>query len=781
MDAFRQQKLSKAEWVSIEKSVDEKEKVILKLIKNGLHENGKIFMFNTIGTIVNLDHSEKDYYIYIHLLKEMVDPIIEEYKLATIQLVIPKKKLNGADTIRLTNQKKKLTDNIETTIIQLIAQFLKDTKKKKGFYLYNICYLMKNYTINKHLEPFVKWIIDTNINSIDIVWFLENTDTYIELNNIFNYAPIELYDHQKEVFNIFKVSPPNPTLVCLRTPTNSGKTQTPIGLCSSYKVIFMCASRHIGIKLAKDAINAGVKVGFALGCSTADDVRLHFSAVNSYTTVKNKKRPDHTDGTKLELIICDIQSYEVAMLYMLSFFQQNNIILVIDEPTITMDYTSHELHSSISNIWKINVIQHIVLSSATLPNENDLAPMIEKFKHKFENGIVHYIETSDETTNITLLDETGNVIMPHTTFTTYDEIIRFIDVHGKSHMKYMSVVECSIFILYVGRVVFKSANIQEMYNSYFGTIDKINSLSIRKYYYELIKQINPSEYQSIIKGYLAYRGSSQFDVGVDITSKHSYTLTYGPTIFLCKNIQEWTNYFIKTSGIHFSVYDELEKLISYNNTLMDKITKKQKLLEDKTAKDAENENKIKEQRFDPEIKRLIGEIDTLERAYKPLKLNNNDIPNTREHFMRWNSTKYENSCVFTSNISDEYVRKIMNLTLDTKYKILMLMGIGIFNPEEDMGDYNDIMKELAEQKYLMCIIASSDYIYGTNYQFCHAYLTEDMTDMMTQEKIIQAIGRVGRKEKNKKFTFRFKNNKMIEKLYIKQNTIESDNMNRLFF
>lgn len=775
MDAFRQQKLSKAEWVSIEKSVDEKEKLILKLIKNGLHENGKLFMFNTIGTIVNLDHAEKDYYIYIHLLKEMVDPIIKAYDLAKIELVVPKKKLTTADTIRLTNQKKKLTDNIETNIILLIAQFLKDTKNKKGFYLYNICYLVRTYVINKHLEPFVKWFIAKYIDTIDIAAFLENTDTYIELNSIFDYAPIELYDHQKEVFNIFKIPPPNPTLVCLRTPTNSGKTQTPIGLCSTYKVIFMCASRHIGIKLAKDAINAGVKVGFALGCTTADDVRLHFSAVNSYTTIKNKKRPDHTDGIKLELIICDMQSYEIAMLYMLSFFEQNNIILVIDEPTITMDYATHELHTSISNIWKVNVIKHIVLSSATLPNEADLAPMIEKFKHKFENGVVHYIETSDETTNITLLDEAGNVIMPHTTFATYDEIIQFIDLHGKSHMKYMSVVECAIFILYIGRTT------QERCNAHFGTIDKINPLSIRKYYYELIKQINPPDYPSIIKGYLAYRCSAQFDVGVDITSKHSYTLTYGPTIFLCKNIQEWADYFIKTSGIHFSVYDELEKLISYNNTLMDKISKKQKLLEDKTAKDAANENKIKEQRFDPEIKRLIGEIETLERAYKPLKLNNIDIPNTREHFTRWNSTKYESSCAFTSNISDEYVRKIMNLTLDTKYKILMLMGIGIFNPDEDMGDYNDIMKELAEQKYLMCIIASSDYIYGTNYQFCHAYLTEDMTEMMTQEKIIQAIGRVGRKEKNKKFTFRFKNNKMIEKLYIKQNTIESDNMNRLYF
>ena len=128
MDAFRQQKLSKAEWISVEKSVDDKEKLILKLIKNGLHENGKIFMFDTIGTIVNLDHAEKDYYIYIHLLQEMTDPIIKTYDLQPIKIVVPKKKLNTADTIRLTNQKKKLTDNIETTIIQLLAQFLKDTK-----------------------------------------------------------------------------------------------------------------------------------------------------------------------------------------------------------------------------------------------------------------------------------------------------------------------------------------------------------------------------------------------------------------------------------------------------------------------------------------------------------------------------------------------------------------------------------------------------------------------------------------------------------------------------
>ena len=48
---------------------------------------------------------------------------------------------------------------------------------------------------------------------------------------------------------------------------------------------------------------------------------------------------------------------------------------------------------------------------------------------------------------------------------------------------------------------------------------------------------------------------------------------------------------------------------------------------------------------------------------------------------------------------------------------LLLMGIGVFIHENK--EYMDIMKKLAEEQKLYLIIASSDYIYGTNYQFCH--------------------------------------------------------------
>ena len=39
------------------------------------------------------------------------------------------------------------------------------------------------------------------------------------------------------------------------------------------------------------------------------------------------------------------------------------------------------------------------------------------------------------------------------------------------------------------------------------------------------------------------------------------------------------------------------------------------------------------------------------------------------------------------------------------------------------------MKELAVKQHLYLIIASSDYIYGTNYNFCHGYIAKDLQDI----------------------------------------------------
>jgi hypothetical protein len=614
---------------------------------------------------------------------------------------------------------------------------------------------------------------------MNVITFLENTGKYIENNSIFDYKPLELYEHQKQIYKCVKV--PSPKLIFYRAPTSSGKTLTPLGLCEENKVIFICASRHIGINLAKSAVNVGRKVGFAFGCTTTEDVRLHYFSVKTFITERGRKRPDHSDGANLEMIICDVQSYEIAMLYMLSFFEKSKIILFWDEPTISMNYESHELHKHIVNIWEFNQIENIILSSATLPNQGELGIIISKFKAKY-NGIVEYIETQDENTNITLLAPDGNIIMPHDIFNNdYEGFKTFVSNHGYSHSKYLSIVECSDFLLYIYRNVFNT-NIGDDI-----TIQGITNNSIRDLYYKTCQRIKSSEWDFILSTYKSHKRSNKFNLGDEITTKYSHTLTYGPTIYLCENLDKWINYFVENSGIHQAVFKELEKNIDYNNEIIDKVVKKKKILEDRTIKDEQNENKMKDQRFDPITKQLIEEIEGLEGTFKDIQLNPLYIPNTRPHYDKWANTKvkYENSNVFTSDVDESCVRKIMNLSIDTNYKILLLMGIGIFSSNMDelkdkVDDYNDIMKELADQKKLVFMIAGSEYINGTNFQFDHGYLADDIINI-NQETIIQAIGRVGRKEKNKTFTFRFRDSTVIKSLFIKENHTESINLNKLFF
>ena len=107
------------------------------------------------------------------------------------------------------------------------------------------------------------------------------------------------------------------------------------------------------------------------------------------------------------------------------------------------------------------------------------------------------------------------------------------------------------------------------------------------------------------------------------------------------------------------------------------------------------------------------------------------------------------------------------------------MGIGTFDSSSNV-QYLEIMKTLAYEQKLFIIIASTDYIYGTNYMFSHGYIGKDLTQM-TQQKIIQAMGRIGRNKVQQDYTVRFRDNAMIDRLFNKCDyNLEAVNMNKLF-
>ena len=158
------------------------------------------------------------------------------------------------------------------------------------------------------------------------------------------------------------------------------------------------------------------------------------------------------------------------------------------------------------------------------------------------------------------------------------------------------------------------------------------------------------------------------------------------------------------------------------------------------------------------------------------------IPNRASHFSKWapHNLEFTKSKVFTCSMDEEIVEKIMLLeNVEPIWKLLLLMGIGALKLENDPM-YNEIMKELAQKQQLYLIIASSDYIYGTNYQFCHSYIGKDLENM-SQEKLIQALGRVGRQNVQHNYTIRFRNNDILQKLFLHDTECcEVKNMNKLF-
>jgi hypothetical protein len=177
---------------------------------------------------------------------------------------------------------------------------------------------------------------------------------------------------------------------------------------------------------------------------------------------------------------------------------------------------------------------------------------------------------------------------------------------------------------------------------------------------------------------------------------------------------------------------------------------------------------------------MRDDITNLKSMIKNARLDDMFIPNRLAHLDKW-AKGLNTSGAFTSNIEESIIVSIMLLKdVEDSWKILLLLGIGVFTQHKSSA-YTEIMKTLADQQKLYLIIADSDYIYGTNYQFCHGYLSKDLD--LTQEKIIQALGRIGRNNIQQEYTARFRDNSQIETLFKRFNSEDKPeviNMNQLF-
>lgn len=866
-----QSKLSKREWETIEIPVSPDEKQILSMIIKGFHDvNIRYNETHSLYSHIKIEPSpEMDYFLFKKYFEDSVVGIISKYGKGTpIEIVNLKSKLGGkelkslksADSIRVQNLENTIQQNksyiFEFLLVDLTKELVKQIAKRKqkyAFYLYTLIQLKKVSinNINEYVTIFVDAAVSYANSLTKTSEIITNAYEFVECNKyLLKYEDRVLFSHQKELYRICSKNA-GPKLIMYTAPTGTGKTLSPIGLSENYRIIFVCVARHIGLALAKSAISVEKKVAFAFGCESSADVRLHYFAATEYT--KNKRsggigKVDNSVGTNVEIMICDVQSYITAMHYMLAFNDAENIIAYWDEPTITMDYETHALHEKIHQNWSQNKIPTMVLSCATLPEMDEIRPVFDDFREKFDGAELHTITSFDCRKSIPILNKEGFCVLPHFMHRDHADMIncaRYCE-KNKTLLRYFDLREIIRFIEYVNQQNYVCESY--LIDSYFsGNIADITMNGLKEYYLNLLTRIDASKWQAIYQymtstqkrkykdnaksvfgktksidpvtassqGLMSSQGltisqglsgsaitrtssvaraptkplATNASSGILLTTADAHTLTDGPTIFLADDVSKIGAFYVQQSNIPQSVFQNIMMKITKNADIIKRMDDLETTITEQESKTVTvNDGKKSEQktgdaresgRLCKESQAMMDEINKLRKEIRLVSLDPMYVPNTKPHQQIWTPTEEIQENAFVANIGEDNAKRIMLLNIENHLKVLLLLGIGMFIDNLHV-EYMEIMKQLAEQQRLFIIIASTDYIYGTNYQFCHGFIGKDLTNM-TQQKTLQAMGRIGRNNIQQDYTIRFRDDSMIERLFTKPvDNLEARNMLRLF-
>lgn len=876
-DIIDQVKLSKSEWDYTEIPESQSEKDIMQMIISGfgdvniirtsqhsllsflkivptpeMHQHLYATFYQTLLESLVKKHrkNERDWLTRTAATAVSPGPVIDVFQ-SWERIMGDSKAIKKIDAMRIQNIKMDTSamDGIYENILlsvfdKLMQEKYPSSSLKWTYYYYTLCKLYANNIphLNANVDSFISHVIrryeNEAIEHANVLHFIKHAYDYIERNEyIHRYASMQLYEHQKELFTVIKT--PGPKLVLYIAPTGTGKTLSPLGITEKFKVVFICAARHVGIALAKAAITMKKKVAFAFGCNNIDDIRLHYFSAKEYTRdwkTGGIRKVDNSVGDNVELMICDVKSYLYAMHYMCAFNRADRLVMYWDEPTIMLDYADHPYHSIIHRTWSKNVIPNIVLSSATLPKEHEIGSVLSDFRTKF-SGLdagatpqVYNIVSHDCKKSIPILNKSGFVELPHYLFASDYSQVKESAQHCESYKTIMRYFDLREIVKFIGAVdtAGSSALSSQRYQlvRYFSDkLTDITMISLKEYYLKLLANIRPDAWTNIVSALIGCR-TPVYPSTIYMTTKDAYTLTDGPTIYLTGEVKKIAAFALQHTEIPDEVFDDIMKDIEFNAVLSDRLAELERQLDDERAKregsgngggasdekgaravskkelDSKmciNEKSSKVMKRYDELFSLQGKINELREQVKTVTLNEIFIPNTDEHYQYWSNRNDTQSkkllgdatgSRFSSDVDTDTVEQIMLLPIDNSWKLLLLMGIGVItNPHEIDGagagagtQYNDIMKMLAQNQKLYLIIASSDYIYGTNYQFCNGYIGKDLSGM-TQEKTVQAMGRVGRNSLQQNYTIRFRDDELIKKLFTSVSAtdkLEVINMNRLF-
>lgn len=588
-----------------------------------------------------------------------------------------------------------------------------------------------------------------------------------DYDTVFRNLAIKPYESQTKLIDAIKTHKKG--LFNYKAAIGGGKTTVAIAFCEyvitlrisqkannsdqlatgGTQFIFACSVEPVRHQVCQMAYNQCIPFGIG---SIGEDKIVHIT--NNYNCKSDSDRI---------LIVCDLD----CAIELLN--KSQNYVLFVDEPTVGADQRHHPVTNAVAKIIVL-APEKTILCSATLPETNEIAPIITYFSEKHVGAKIESIYSKESMIGCELINFDGYTLLPHNNCLTCEELQIIVN-----NLKTQSFIDrlYTAPVLYRLRKRLLENNIPNVINleTYFSNMGNLTQTNIQKAAIELLEGLLLLKDNSII----AKICQPLEKIDIDITSRLDKQIQMNDSS--TENSNEgfaWDNEDKSSSSDDIviqkqDVYD-LNKifmeqaymymghcLVISKDPLKFAFDKSKTLLNNcDTASKIISKYTTSGNRFKQSLEKLESIKNEDDRSKKEQEIKNEcklsiDFPsilklNTIDHLMQFaphmkdkiDSKMFQFECIL-ENIP-------LDFNIPDWVMLLLFAGVGIYQPHNKIlcDSYNEYVLNMAANGQLAFLISDDSICYGANYPFNHVVIEDDIIENHSIGTLFQLIGRTGR-------------------------------------
>lgn len=566
-------------------------------------------------------------------------------------------------------------------------------------------------------------------------------------DTVFPTMSIKPYDSQCKLMNAIKNI--KKCLCFYKAMIGSGKTSTSVAIMryiqhmriqlkannisTTTQLLFVCSVEPVRREVCKMAYN--MNVPFAIGII---DTYGALKIINNYNCSSESERV---------LIVVDLMT-AIKMLE-----KSQDYIMFIDEPTVGADIPNNATTNAVVKLLAM-APEKTILSSATLPNPEEIPEIVEHFKSRHEGAEVYTVYSREAMIGCELINFNGTSIVPYASCNTVDELRHVIEqLQTKPFIDRMLPAP----VVYNLKTTMERLGVPDVINleEYFKDVNKLCQSEIQKVAIMLLEQLADTGDNSIITqvcqtpvDFLHAQPSTETtNEGIAFGWDNGENEDTNPTSLNLDKI--FTTDAYKCAGpCLVATMDPIKFALIKSATLFANCPPLYKIINDYEESIVEYHKKIN--KLDTSIKN----DDDRSQLAQDIHENQRPVLNFPS-YLRVNSEFHlEKYAPHMVDIMDTKLLQpfnlLENIPLDTGVcdDILRLLfaGIGLYSENNPMlpQKYIDTVLNMASNGQLAFLIADDTICYGANYPFCVVVVKKCIVRRHSKKTLLQLLGRGGR-------------------------------------